>query len=151
MDIPSIATILGTISNAIDIIKQINNSDNPLEKAEAKLQFANLISKLADAKVEITDIQQQLLEKDQRIRDLNEQITIKEKLRYEPPYYWLFEGDNKDGPFCQVCYDNDNKFIRLHEDESDSLKGLWRCKVCKNIYTDSSFVEAVPSDRGVTW
>ena len=122
-------------------------------KAEVKLQFANLISKLADAKVEITDIQQQLLEKDQQIRDLNEQVTVKEKLHYEPPYYWLVEGDSKDGPFCQVCYDKDNKliFFRLHEDESEAHRGLWGCKVCKNFYTDSSYVEPDLSVNRVTW
>ena len=130
--------------------KHIKNSDNSLEKAERDLQLAGLISELAEAKLEITNIQQQLLEKDQLIRDLNEHLTVNEKLHYEPPYYWLVEGDNKDGPFCQVCYDKEGKLIRLHEGEMDN-RGLWECKVCKNFYTDSSYVVSVPSGRGATW
>ena len=137
MDIPSIAAILGAISKAIEITNRINSSDNPMGKAEVKLQFANLISELADAKVEITNIQQQLLEKDEQIRNLNEQIAVKGKLQYEPPYYWLAEDENKDGPFCQSCYDKDNKFIRLYETYDN--KGVWNCKVCKNTYISSTF------------
>ena len=135
MDIPSIATLL---TSAIEMAKHIKNSDSSLEKAERDLQLAELISSLADAKVEISNIQQQLLEKDQLIRDLNEQITVKEKLQYEPPYYWLIEGGKKDGPYCQVCYDKDNKPIRLQEGKINN-KGRWECKVCKNYYTDNTY------------
>ena len=92
---------------------------------------------MSDAKVEITNIQQQLLEKDEQIRNLNEQIAVKGKLQYEPPYYWLAEDENKDGPFCQSCYDKDNKFIRLYETYDN--KGVWNCKVCKNTYISSTF------------
>ena len=151
MDIPSIAAILGTISNAIDIIKRINNTDNPLGKAEVKLQFANLISELATAKVEITNIQQQLLEKDQLIRSLNEQIILKEKLQYEPPYYWQIEGDDKVGPFCQVCYEKNNEVIRLHEGISEHSKGLWNCKVCKNSFTDRNYSVRKSSNKQRNW
>ena len=135
MDIPSIATIL---TSAIEIAKHIKSSDNSLEKAERDLQLAELISALADAKVEITNIQQQLLKKDEQIDVLNKQIALKEKLQYEPPYYWLVEGDNKDGPFCQVCYDKEQKPIRLHEGKMDN-RGLWECKVCNNFYPDSNY------------
>ena len=147
MDIPSIAAIL---NSAIDMAKHIKNSDNSLEKAERDLQLAGLINELVEAKLEITNIQQQLLEKDQLIRDLNEQIAVRENLHYERPYYWLVEGDGKDGPFCQVCYDKERQLIRLHEGDMDN-KGLWECKVCKNFYPDSSYVVSVPSVKGATW
>ena len=137
MDIPSIAAILSALTNSIEITKRISSSDNPLGKAEVKLQFANLISELADAKVEITNIQQQLLEKDKQIRDLNEQVAAKEKLKYEKPYYWHVEGENKDGPFCQVCYDKNDKHIRLQGNNN----GYWKCRVCKNNYVDSAYVK----------
>ncbi len=136
MDITSITTIL---TSAIDIARHIKSSDNSLEKAERDLQLAELISALADAKMEITNIQQQLLEKDQQLHELNEQIAVREKLRYEQPYYWLVEDDNKDGPFCQVCYDKERKPIRLHEGEMDN-RGLWECKVSR-ISTLTAIIE----------
>lgn len=76
-----------------------------------------------------------LSEKDEKIKKLKEALEIKQKLRYEAPYYWLEDGSKKEGPFCQACYDTDKKLIRLQS----KIKGDWRCKVCKNYYYDSSY------------
>lgn len=51
-------------------------------------------------------------------------------MKYQAPYYWLVEGERKDGPFCQQCYDKLEKLIRLQDLED----GVWGCKACKNTY-----------------
>lgn len=135
MDLASISTLLSSIKTATEIAKLIKESDLSLEKAETKLKLADLISALADAKIEVTDIQQSLVEKNGLIRELEEKLSTKQKLKWEQPYYWLFEGNDRDGPYCQHCYDKNKEIIRLQ----GNGEGYWECKVCKNNYTDSSY------------
>ncbi|MBN2093326.1 hypothetical protein JW964_27120 [candidate division KSB1 bacterium] len=135
MDLTVVTTLLGSIKTATEIAKLIKDSDVSLEKAETKLKLADLITALADAKIEVSEVQQALLDKDTEIRALQEQLKIKAQLKWEKPYYWLIDGTQKDGPFCQHCYDKGREFIRLQ----DNGGGCWDCKVCKNVYTDSTY------------
>jgi len=134
MDLTSVSTILGSIKTATEIAKLIKASDLSLEKAETKLKLADLISTLADAKIEVTDIQQALIEKDHQILELKDKLSIKQKLQWSKPYYWLVDGENKDGPYCQHCYDKFKELIRLQ----GIGEGYWECKACKNGYTDDT-------------
>ena len=72
-----------------------------------KLQIAELISSLADIKIELADVQSTLIEKDQCIIDLQSQLNIKESVTWSKPYYFIENNEDKDGPFCQQCYDNE--------------------------------------------
>jgi ribosomal protein L37AE/L43A len=135
MDLTSITTVLGSIKTATEIAKLIKDSDLSLEKAETKLKLAELISALADAKIEVTDIQHVLIEKDQQIRVLEERFSVKQKLKWVEPNYWVVDGEQKDGPYCQHCYDKNKELIRLQ----GNGEGYWECKACKNIYTDSNY------------
>jgi len=135
-DIQAIASILSSVKAATEIARAIKDTDLSLEKAEAKLKLAELISTLADAKMEIAEIQEVILKKDKCIRQLQEQLSVKEELTYEQPYYWLRKDASKDGPFCQQCYDKDRKLIRLQSGD----QGYWQCYSCKSSYIDSTFV-----------
>jgi len=75
------------------------------------------------------------LQKENRV--LKQAAEIKGKLIYEAPFYWLVDGDKRDGPYCQKCYDDNQKLIRLQL----LGKGLWECKTCDNDYTDSDYNE----------
>ena len=139
MDIlSSTATVLGTIKNAIEVANFLRNSADTLQKVEMNQRFAEVIKALGDAQQEIGNIQQQLRGKDKWIRELEEQVDVKGKLIYESPYYWLIEDDKKDGPYCQVCYDDKKKLIRLQEGIKDN-QGLWDCNVCNKNFKDSTY------------
>ncbi|HEX3145696.1 MAG TPA: hypothetical protein VHQ64_17105 [Pyrinomonadaceae bacterium] len=135
MDVTSISAALTSIKTAADIAKLIRDSESSLEKAEAKLQLADLTSALANAKLEVTEVQQLIIEKDAMIRSLQEQLELQRRLQYEAPYYWLVDDSSKEGPFCQHCVDDDAKRVRLQGNGS----GFWRCTICKNTYTDSDY------------
>ena len=135
MDPASISTLLGSVKTAIDIAKFFKDSDLSLEKAEAKLKLADLISALADAKIQISDIQQALGEKDAEIRKLQNTLSQKANLRWEAPYYWSDEAGKRDGPFCQRCYDDERKLIRLQE----NVVGFWSCMACHNSVVDARY------------
>jgi hypothetical protein len=137
VDIASVSSLLGSLKAATEIAKFFRESDLTLEKAEAKMKLADLISALADAKIEASQVQQDLHEKDQEILRLQSRIRMKESLTWEQPYYWAETDGRKDGPFCQHCYDGEGKVVRLQGDG----RGYWNCKVCKNNYTDKSYVE----------
>ena len=139
MDVTTISTLLGSIKTATDIAKLIKNSDLSLEKAETKLKLAELISALADAKIEVTEIQQSLLDRDAQIREFQAKLDVKGKLQWEQPYYWLSDGQRREGPFCQQCYDTDEKLMRLQ----GSGDGYWECKTCKNSYMEERYRAAI--------
>ena len=88
MEITSVATTLGAISNAVNTAKSLISGYTSLEKADVQLQIADLISELADAKMETANIQQLLLEKDKNIQELKEQLSMKGLFHYEAPFYW---------------------------------------------------------------
>lgn len=135
MDISSISAALGSIKTAADIAKLIKDSDASLEQAETKLKLAELISTLADAKIQIAEIQQMLVDKDAEIRLAKEQLAVKGNVQWQSPYYWVLENGQKDGPFCQHCYDKNKELIRLQ----GNGEGYWECKACKSSYTDSTW------------
>lgn len=138
MDMTSISAALASIKAATEIAKLIKSSDISLERAESKLKLAELLEALADAKIEITEIQQLVLDKDLQIRSLQEQLSVKDRLQWEAPCYWLADGDSKDGPFCPNCYDTEKKLVRL---QTYSDNGYWDCTSCKNSFRDKAYKE----------
>lgn len=135
MDIASISTALGSIKTASEIAKLIKNSDLSLQDAELKLKLADLISSLADAKIEIAEIQSELIEKQGKISELEGMLQLKGEVTWDKPYYWLGPVSEKNGPYCQKCFDDSNKLIRLQ----GNGEGYWDCKVCKSGYEDSTY------------
>ncbi|NKE72375.1 hypothetical protein [Candidatus Manganitrophus noduliformans] len=133
-DIVTISSMLSSIKTASDIAKFFRDTDLSFEKAEQKLKLAELISALADTKMQVAEIQDLISTKDKKIKELEEAIEIKAKLKWEAPYYWLVDKE-KDGPFCQQCYDKDSELIHLQ----GNGEGYWNCKTCKNHYTDSRY------------
>lgn len=136
-DFATITAAVKSLKTATDIAKFLKDSDLTIEKAEIKLQLADLISSLADAKLQTADVQNLLIEKDQQIKSLNKQLKTKGSIKYDAPYYWMIDGESKDGPFCQRCYEHKNENILVRLQERD--QGYWECKVCENHYTDASY------------
>mgnify|MGYP001587335875 CR=1 FL=1 len=149
MDIPSINAALSSIKAATDIAKLIKDSATTLEKAEVKLKMAELIGALADTKIQIADIKQLLLDRDEAIAALESAARLRANLTYEQPYYWQVEGESKDGPYCQKCYDADNKLIRLQG--SQATRGWWQCHSCNATFYDKHYKFSGPDDYSGPW
>lgn len=134
MEITSISAALAGIKSATEIAKIIKDSGASLEKAEVKLQLADLISALADAKIEIANIREAISDKETEINALKQKLEIKENIVWEKPYYFVVTNDNKDGPYCQKCYDSKQLLIRLQGED-----GWWQCHECTSTYTDDTY------------
>jgi hypothetical protein len=135
MPIATITAALSSLKAATEIAKIIKDSGYTLEKAEIKLKIADMLGSLADTKINLAELQDLLLRKDKMIKELEVRLELKEKLKWESPYYWLDSDGKKEGPFCQQCYDNGGKLIHLQ-----SLgPGSWICKTCDKTFHDSSY------------
>jgi len=136
-DIASISAIISSIKAATDIAKLLRETDLSLEKAELRLKLADLIGALADAKIEAAAVQETLNLKDSEIRELKQTLNRQKNVKYEDPAYWAVEDGKRDGPFCQRCYDDGRKLIRLQVDA-----GIFQCKACDTTYTTKAFRDA---------
>jgi hypothetical protein len=77
-------------------------------------------------------LQEENLKLKDRIKDLEDELSVKENLVFEEKCYWLFkDGEQKDGPFCQICKDKDNKLIRMQVRQQGNF---WKCYVCKTAF-----------------
>jgi ribosomal protein L37AE/L43A len=153
MDLTSITAALSGIKSATDIARLIKNSGASLEAAEIKFKLAELLDSLSDSKIEIANIKEMVLEKELKIQELTAQIDLRANVIWENPYYFkLSETGEKDGPFCQKCYDSDKELIRL---QSPNNNGYWQCKACKSDFKDSSAQSSVgyrpPVKNGRDW
>jgi hypothetical protein len=89
------------------------------------------------------------------IKELEDKLGIQGNLEFENGIYWLWEEDAagdftiKAGPFCQHCYDDETKLIRLQKiaiDDYDPGTGTasrsgefyYSCYKCKNNYQTGS-------------
>jgi len=132
-----IAVAVGSVKSAIEIAKLLKESTDSFDKAEVKLQLAELIGSLADAKMQIAEIQEELIKSDKVKKGLEEKLYQKENLFFERPYYLIKQNEDKDdGPFCQICYDDNNKLIRLH---NSLILGAWNCPICKQNFNDKNY------------
>ena len=145
VDIATIGAALTSIKIATEIAKALKNSGVTLEKAEQKLQLAELICALADVKVEVAGMQNLVLEKDEQITKLKKKLNKEINVEYEEPYYWVVEDGQKGGPFCQVCYDKGDKFIRINIPKKD----MARCKVCKHYFSIQNVTNGIMARRQV--
>ncbi len=126
MDLASISGLLTAVKTATDIAKFVRDSDLTIEKAEYKLKLADLINALAEVKMEVSQVQQELIEKDSEIRILKSKFEIHESLVWNDPLYWRQIGNEREGPYCQPCYDKDGRLVRLQSNG----RGHWGCRVC---------------------
>lgn len=104
-----------------------------LLKKGSTIEAQEKIMELREAAV---SLQEEVLELRQRLKNLEEQLALRAKVTWEPPYYWASEKDGKrEGPYCQACYDKDEKLIRLQNEN----RGVWHCRVCGKYYHDKNY------------
>ena len=141
-----LSLLLTQTKTAVDIAKFIKNSSDTLDKSGQKLKLAELIEALADIKMETAEIKSLIIEKDEKIQSLENQLKLKNDLKYEAPYYWMINSnDEKEGPFCQKCYDADKQLIRLQLRFND----IWDCHNCTGTFKGKDYISPQKKQRRV--
>ena len=137
---------IGTITSAYSAVKAIKELGSTLLDAKidstAKQRVTEVLEKLGGIQDTLFYIREELLrlqdenhELKEKIKQLEEKLEEKGKLKYEKPSYWVIDGETKDGPFCQKCYDADKKLIRLQGGGNDR----WSCHECKSTFYGPSY------------
>jgi hypothetical protein len=92
-----------------------------------KVQNIELYEKLVSFQSDMFALQEENRNLKDSIRQLQDQLNLKARVFWERPFYWVNKEGQKDGPFCQKCYDSDNKLIRLQQRET---RDEWDCLEC---------------------
>ena len=114
----SISEARSLFSSVLDLYKKGANLEAEQKLLELREAFFSL-------KEENLDLKEQL-------QELKEELKILDALSYEEPFYYAGEGDDRDGPFCQKCFDVDRILVRLIPVKIS--KGSHKCKNCENYY-----------------
>lgn len=107
-----------------------------LIKKGATVEAQEQIMVLREAALQLQDENLRLKEK---VMDLEQKLSKKDRMSYEAPFYWSDLTGEKDGPYCQQCYDNNTKPIRLQTSGND----VWNCRTCNNTYYGKDYKEVV--------
>lgn len=137
VDIAMVSAALTSIKTATDVARLIKDGEKKLDQAEFKLKLADLIGNLADARIEIANITELLAAKDSEIRSLQTLLELKNNLIWEAPFYWKIKDGQREGPFCQQCFDASNKLIRCIN--KGYKQGVWNCHTCKSMVVDDTY------------
>jgi hypothetical protein len=103
---------------------------------EQQEKISNLRDEVLALREADVDRREELLKLREESRGLKEQLSLSDALKFESPYYWLNNNGQKEGPYCQVCRDRDQKLVRLIPRR---VPGAWDCKVCKTFFTDRNY------------
>lgn len=106
--------------------------------------------KIMDLREGVLELQEENAILKEENRKLIGKINVRDYIEFEKGLYWLWQEDDlgdcpiKSGPFCQKCYDDEEKLIRLQEFSSecfDSESGVavktndyYKCLKCENMY-----------------
>ncbi|MFC1535610.1 hypothetical protein ACFL32_00445 [Candidatus Neomarinimicrobiota bacterium] len=84
------------------------------------------------------ELQEENVELKEQVRKLEERVKVKGDLLFEQGVYFLKKGKQKDGPFCQRCYDKEALLVRLHDDGDH-----WFCYGCNRGYAKKPYAPPV--------
>jgi hypothetical protein len=101
--------------------------------------------KIMELRAAALDLEEENIELRKRVAELEESLEIKNNVIWEAPYYFIEKNGEKEGPFCQHCYDKDGKLIRLQS--SRNTPGSWSCLCCENVVRDDNYVERARTTR----
>jgi len=107
-----------------------------LVKKDATIE---LQERLMEFREEAVSLQEENLKLRERIQELEEQASGRDEILFDGDVYWRKRSDgngdgNKEGPFCQKCYDTQGKLVRLQDAKRLVASRDWLCVVCKTGY-----------------
>lgn len=84
------------------------------------------------------ELQEENAEMRERIGKLEEKLKIEGDLIFEQGVYFLQKEKQREGPFCQPCYDKEALLVRLHDDGDH-----WFCYGCNRGYAKKPYARPV--------
>ena len=101
-----------------------------LLKKGSDLETQEQLMKLRE---EAFEIQAENVSLKEQIQELEAARNLAAQLEFDGRVYWRIEGDIKQGPFCQQCFDSEGKLIRVQKKGGADWGGHWfDCHTCKS-------------------
>ena len=102
-----------------------------------------LQEQLIQLREEALTLQEENIQLKETINGLKNDLKTKEQFEFDGSVYWqILDDTSREGPFCQRCYDVDEKLIRLqdhsYEDEQGMNCQLWSCVGCGRSFTQNN-------------
>jgi hypothetical protein len=121
MEIPG----LSSASQALSLVGSITE----LVKKGATIELQTTIVSLKEA---VLALKEENIDLKEKVNELKRMSSQKQSVKFERPNYYIISTDGeKDGPYCQVCYDDQKStLVRLQ----DFNEGMWKCGSCKNTF-----------------
>lgn len=92
-----------------------------VEAQEQIMELRALVVTLVGEKIELRE----------RVQELESAKRLRESLRWDAKQGVYFADEATDpGPFCQVCWDKDQRLSRTTNEFE--MSGTWHCAVCKH-------------------
>jgi hypothetical protein len=129
-----IMTAIAAATNAVDLLKSLNQVDKEYDKAELKAKIAELLSNVADLKIALIEANDDLRASSDEIRRLQAGFALREDtIRYKEFLYAKGTDGNPVGyPYCQRCEQVDGFMIKVVDREGQH--GNMVCPRCKTTY-----------------
>ena len=77
-----------------------------LIKKGSTVEAQEMIMALREGAIEL---QEENLNLKSKITELESILKTKQNTIWEDPFYWIAKDEGKDGPFCQKCFDSEEK------------------------------------------
>jgi hypothetical protein len=108
------ASVLASITGAINLVRELRNADKAIDEAQWKLKVADLVGDLADAKTGVVELRDEIEARDNEIARLKEAFAFRgQTVEINNMIYETRDGHAVGMPFCPRCLTVDARYIKL--------------------------------------
>ena len=138
MEPSTIAAALAAGTQATTLLKNLVDRIKAMGKAEVSGDFIELQSAMMELQQRQQDLVNRLREVEDENRSLRDAAELESKITYSQGVYFIKESGNRDGTYCQVCWDTNRKLIRLTHFR-DKHGSRWSCRVCDHDFLEKGY------------
>ena len=111
IDFAAIKLGLELTKTAGELLKGIKDryASGKIDKNELEAKLGDILECINGSRQALFDASEHVHTLNHEIRDLTEQLKKRASMKYAGGAYWKVD----DGPFCQVCWDSEEKQIRM--------------------------------------
>ena len=118
------------VQTAMECGKGVLAGLKAIKETDKKLMLLGFTEKLVEQQKCLVEAKDEINSLLGEIQKLRHQLQVRDELQFDndAKVYWRIKHDQREGPFCAMCFGDDDKVIPLNPNDVDS----WYCPKCKN-------------------